>query len=79
MIGALALALVVGGGGIAGIHYTSAPAPAAASAAVNDLQILDNNEQAFHQLDELQQDENTPEDNSVDYNDTITPMAPPAS
>lgn len=80
-VGALALALVVGGGGIAGINYSNVPQT---SATVNDLQILDRNEQAFQQLDELQQDE----DNStqqpaqpagVDNNDTGTPAAPPAS
>ena len=70
MIGALALALVVGGGGIAGINYSNLPAQPAASATVNDLQILDRNEQAFQQLDELQQDD------SADGNDAI---APPAS
>ncbi len=78
MIGALGLALVLGGGGIAGVTYHAVPAAApSASATVNDLQILDRNEQAFQQLDELQQDENGLDDNSVDPNDTITPNAPP--
>jgi len=57
MAGALALALMVGGSyaGLSGaFQHTSATQ---ASAAVNDLQILDKNEQAFKELDELQQDE----------------------
>jgi hypothetical protein len=60
MVGALALALVAGGGviGLNTIFPTRAPQ---ASATVNDLQILDRNEQAFQQMDELQQDdENSP-------------------
>lgn len=59
MAGALALALIAGGGsfvGLHGFHATSAPQ---ASATVNDLQILDRNEQAFQQMDELQQDEDS--------------------
>ncbi len=59
MAGALALALIAGGGsfvGLHGFHSTSAPQ---ASATVNDLQILDRNEQAFQQMDELQQDEDS--------------------
>lgn len=58
MVGALALALIAGGGSYVGI---SGPHPGQhtpqASATVNDLQILDRNEQAFQQLDALQQDE----------------------
>ena len=54
--GALALALIVGGGSVATIGR---PAPVQASATVTDLQILDRNEQAFKQLDELQQDDSS--------------------
>ncbi len=58
MAGALALALMVGGGSYAGLSGAFQHASATqASAAVNDLQILDKNEQAFQELDELQQDE----------------------
>jgi hypothetical protein len=61
MVGALALVLMVSGGGIAGINgfqpWNAPVATPQASATVNDLQILDRNEQAFQQLDELQQDE----------------------
>jgi hypothetical protein len=78
MIGTLALTLMVGGGGVVGVNYLNAPpASPSASATVNDLQILDRNEQAFQQLDELQQDDQ--QDDNVDYRDTITPMAPPQS
>ena len=61
MAGALALALVAGGGSYVGLStmHPGQPVPQA-SAAVNDLQILDRNEQAFQQLDALQQDEDTP-------------------
>ncbi len=53
--GALALALVVGGGSVVGINsFQSAPVPQA-SATVQDLQILDRNDQALQQLDQLQQ------------------------
>ena len=77
LAGALGLALVVGGGGIVGINYSnfSAPAPQpTASATVNDLQILDRNEQAFQQLDELQNTDNDAAQSTQD-----APVAPPAS
>ena len=60
MAGALALAMIAAGGGsYIGMNttHTGQPVPEA-SAAVNDLQILDRNEQAFQQLDALQ-DEDT--------------------
>jgi hypothetical protein len=81
IVGALGLVLVIGGGGIAGINYSNVPAAPSTSATVNDLQILDRNEQAFQQLDELQQDDNNAiqQDDNIDNNDTITPAAPPAS
>lgn len=77
MVATLALTLVVGGGGIAGINYSNQPQP---SATVNDLQILDRNEQAFQQLDELQQDDTSaaPVDTN-ENNDSNAPAAPPAS
>ena len=60
MAGALALALVVGGGSYAGVNGVfQHGSTTQASAAVNDLQILDRNEQAFQVMDELQQDENS--------------------
>jgi hypothetical protein len=84
MIGALALALVVSGGGIVGINGVpgfKAPEATQPSAAVNDLQILDRNEQAFQQLDELQQEDvAAPQDtNDGNQNDAPAPDAPPAT
>ena len=53
--GALALALIVGGGSVMGVNsFQSAPV-APASATVQDLEILDRNDQALQQLDRLQQ------------------------
>ncbi len=62
MAGALALALIAAGGGVAGYDLSSAPAaqPVQASNTVQDLQILDRNAQTFEQLDQLQQDEDAP-------------------
>jgi hypothetical protein len=55
---ALALVLAVSGGSVAGVHAYLHPANVeAASDAVNDLQILDRNEKAFQQMDQLLQDE----------------------
>ena len=86
MVSALGLLLLIGGGGIAGINYSNAPhQQPVASATVNDLQILDRNEQAFQQMDELQQDEdngqqnNSVEPNGVDNDDSPAPAAQPAS
>ena len=76
MVGALSLALMVGGGSVF-IVNPSAPPVQAASATVNDLQILDRNEQAFQQMDTLQQDE----DNSGGSQNTpdTAPVALPSS
>jgi anti-sigma factor RsiW len=65
LAGALALAVVVGGGTFAGIATFSRPAPITASATVDDLQILDRNAQAIQQMTQLLQDDdgsdNTPD------------------
>ena len=58
MAGALALAVLLGGGSFAGLtvfHHDAAEVQA--SATVNDLQILDKNEQAIQQMDQLLQDD----------------------
>jgi hypothetical protein len=55
---AMALMLIAGGSGIT-ISTLSHTAPIAMSAPVKDLQILDKNEQALQQVDQLLQD-NTP-------------------
>jgi hypothetical protein len=61
LAGALALAVVAGGGTFAGVSLLSHPAPipatATASATVDDLQILDRNAQAIQQMDQLLQDD----------------------
>jgi hypothetical protein len=62
LVGSLALLLIAGGGGVGISTFQSHPAAVQASATVNDLQILDKNEQALQQVDELLQ-EDTPADN----------------
>lgn len=63
LVGALALIVLLGGGSFAGIsaYHPQAAHPQTsdiqASAAVNDLQILDRNEQAIQQMDQLLQDD----------------------
>jgi anti-sigma factor RsiW len=55
---AMALLLIAGGGSIGIANYQRAGVHAVqASAAVNDLQILDKNEQALQQMDQLLQDD----------------------
>jgi anti-sigma factor RsiW len=63
LVGAMAIVLLAGGGSI-GITTLLRPAQASVSATVNDLQILDNNEQALQQEDQLLQDDN-PTDNDT--------------
>ena len=64
VVGALALALMIGGGTYAGLEgFNSSPkaTPTATSPIVRDLQSLDENSQLFQQMDMLDQP-----DNSVD-------------
>jgi hypothetical protein len=63
LAGALALALVVGGGTFAGVKTFTHPEPVTASATVDDLQILDRNEQAIQQMDQLLQDDDSGDNN----------------
>jgi hypothetical protein len=53
MSGVLMLVLLIGGGTFAGIEIAGRPAPQQPSATVNDLKILDNNAQAYQQMDQL--------------------------
>jgi anti-sigma factor RsiW len=54
MAGALALVLVLGGGGtFAGLYQRNGVVAVQDSPAVNDLKILDNNSQALQQMDQL--------------------------
>jgi hypothetical protein len=57
LAGALALVLLLGGGGYAGLTVLHQHEQVQASAAVNDLQILDRNEQALQQMDQLLDDD----------------------
>ncbi len=75
LVGGLSLALMVAGGSVLVVAPFPANQPIQASAAVNDLQILDKNEQAFQQLDELQQDDN----NDSQTNQNASPAAPPTT
>ena len=63
LAGALALVLIVGGGGFGIATYPSHPVQA--SAVVNDLQRLDKNEQALQQMDQLLQDDAPADTNSA--------------
>ena len=74
--GALALALVVGGGSVVGMNsFQSAQVPQA-SATVQDLQILDRNDQALQQLDRLQQAD---DDGGAPASSDASPIEGPAS
>jgi hypothetical protein len=56
LAGAMALVLVVGGGGIGVVNFTHPRTPAQVSATVNDLQLLDKNVQAEQQVDQILED-----------------------
>ena len=75
MVSALSLALIVGGGSMYVVAPFQVAQPTKASAAINDLEILNRNEQAFQQLDELQQDD----DNGSQPTQDQAPTAPPTS
>ena len=67
---AFALLFGVGGGGLAGVRAYHEEHPPQASATIEDLQILDRNQQAFEQLDQLEglqadSDRDTPADREV--------------
>jgi anti-sigma factor RsiW len=62
LAGAMALLLIAGGGTV-GITAWPHSQPVHASATVNDLQILDKNQQALQQMDQLLQDD-APADNT---------------
>jgi anti-sigma factor RsiW len=65
MAGALALVLIIGGGTV-GITTRSGNQPVHAAATVHDLQILDKNEQALQQLDQMLQEASSTDSNSDD-------------
>jgi hypothetical protein len=64
LAGALALILLAGGGTFANLSGFSHSKPQA-SAAVQDLQILDKNDQALQAMDQLLQDDGPVEDNAA--------------
>src|ERR1700726_2590945 len=64
LAGALALILLVGGGTFANLSGFSHSRPQA-SAAVQDLQILDKNDQALQAMDQLLQDDGPVDDNAT--------------
>ncbi len=53
LAGAMALLLVAGGSSYLQLQHAHTAPPADVSATVQDLQVLDNNEQAIQQLDQL--------------------------
>lgn len=53
MAGAMALLLVAGGGGYLQLEHAQRAMPVQASATVQDLQLIDNNDQAIQQMDQL--------------------------
>jgi hypothetical protein len=57
LAGGLSLLLLVGGGSVAELVHVLQPHPVVMSATVDDLQILDRNEQAFQQMDQLLDDD----------------------
>jgi anti-sigma factor RsiW len=63
MVGVMALLLIAGGGGVGISTLSHHNQQARLSPTVNDLQILDNNQQALDQVDQLLQDD-SPDDNS---------------
>jgi anti-sigma factor RsiW len=63
LAGALAVLLIVGGGGF-GVATFPRQGPVQASATVEDLQILDNNEQTIQQMDQLLQEDTSTQDNA---------------
>lgn len=64
LAGAMALILLVGGGTIANLSRF-APPTNEVSAAVQDLQILDKNDQALQTMDQLLQDDSTADETSA--------------
>ena len=62
LAGALALVLAIGGGTAASLSHVLHPAPVQTSAAVEDLQILDRNDQAIQTMDQLLQDDGSTDD-----------------
>ncbi len=65
MAGAMALLLVAGGGGYLQLEHVRSTMPAQASATVQDLQVLENNDQAIQQMDQLLDGDDSAQENSL--------------
>jgi hypothetical protein len=66
LVAIMAIVLILGGGTFAGIsNLPDHHDPVQASAAVDDLQILDKNDQAIQQMDQLLQDDGPADDNAA--------------
>ena len=63
--GAMALLLVAGGGGYLQLQHMQSAIPVQASATVQDLQLLDNNDQAIQQMDQLLDGDDSGQANSL--------------
>jgi anti-sigma factor RsiW len=64
LAGAMALVLVVGGGGLGVVNFAHPRTPAQISATVNDLQLLDKNVQAEQQVDQILEDSAASQNNN---------------
>ncbi len=64
LAGALALVLAISGGTALTLSHVLHPQSVEASAAVQDLQIIDRNDQAFQTMDQLLQDDSTDDGSS---------------
>jgi hypothetical protein len=66
LAGAMAVVLVLGGGGIGVVNFTHpSHTPSQVSATVNDLQLLDKNVQAEQQVDQILEDSATGQDSNT--------------
>ena len=65
LAGAMALLLLAGGGGYFEVAHLQADPPAVTSATVQDLQILENNDQAIQQMDQLLDGPDSGQSNSL--------------
>lgn len=63
LVGAMALLLIAGGGGVGITTFSHQRPVVRLSPTVNDLQIVDKNEQALEQVDQLLQDNSPVDDN----------------
>ncbi len=65
LAGAMAVLLVAGGGGYLQLQHSQSAMPVQASATVQDLQVLDNNDQAIQGMDQLLDGDDSGQANSL--------------